>query len=74
MQAQEQNLHPASGYEPRITSKHLLKTFAEKALANVPGSKAVIDKHFNTDLIKQELKPPKVIDLLMHLGHDHSTR
>ena len=74
MQAQEQNLHPAAGYEPRITQKHLLQSFAQKALANVPGAKAVIDKHFNTSLLRPELKPAKPIDLVMHLGHDHSTR
>lgn len=74
MRAQEQNLNHAAAYEPRISQKHLLKSFAEKALANVPGSQQVIDKHFNTELIKPELNPPKPIDLVMHLGYDAATR
>ena len=74
MRAQEQNLNHAAGYEPRISQKHLLKSFAEKALAHVPGSAQVIEKHFNTDLIRPELIPAKPVDMIMHHGWDAATR
>ena len=48
---QHLNLHQSAAYEPRITQPNLLKSFAEKALANVPGSQTVIDKHFDTSYI-----------------------
>ena len=74
MRAEHQNMNHAAAYEPRISQKHLLKSFAQKALAKVPGSQQVIDKYFKTDLIRPELTPPKPIDLVMHHGLDAATR
>ena len=64
------NFHHAEADKPRIDSQNLLKELAEKSLKHIPGSAALIDKHFNQDRIKPELKEPKPVNLVMHLVHD----
>ena len=58
----------AQGYEPRVTSKPLLKTLAQAALKNVPGSAKLIAEHFGTDNVKGRLLPARPVNMAMHLG------
>ena len=64
------NFHHAEADKPRIDSQNLLKELAEKSLKHIPGSAALIDKHFNQDRIKPELKEARPVNLVMHLVHD----
>ena len=68
------NQHVAEGYKARIGQHQHLKAIAESALKHVPGSQALIDKHFGTQLYPQGLTQPKPINLVMHHAFDHSTR
>jgi hypothetical protein len=40
------DMNHSAGFEPRVTSAPLLKSLAESALKNIPGSKQVIDRAF----------------------------
>ena len=53
-----QNFHVSAAYEPKITSSHLLQKLATKALAKVPGANDIIAKHFKTNIVQSDLKPP----------------
>ena len=56
------------GYEPRVHSEHLVKSLAEAALKNVPGSKQVIERSFAKGPIydPHKLLPNKPINQVMH--------
>jgi len=65
------DLNHSAGYEPRVTSEHLLKSLAERALRNIPGSKQVIDRTFNRGPINDphRILPSKPINQIFHGGH-----
>ena len=61
------NFHHAEAGKPRVDSHQMLKELAHASLKHIPGSEAIIDKHFNQDQrIKPELRDPKPINLVMH--------
>ena len=64
-----QNFHVSTAYEPKISSSHLLQKLATKALAQVPGAQDVIAKHFTTNVIQTDLKPPPPKNLVYHSGY-----
>ena len=41
------NFHHAEADKPRISSRHMLQSLAEKALKHIPGAAAVIEQHFS---------------------------
>ena len=47
-----------------------MEQLARAALKNVPGSQAVLNKHFNKGLIKPEIKTKKIENLVMHSGFE----
>jgi hypothetical protein len=62
------DLNHGAGYEPRVTSNTLLKSLAESALKNVPGSRQIIEKAFSTGPIvdPHKLLPNKPINQVFH--------
>ena len=64
------NFHHAEAGRARVDSQKALKELAQASLKHIPGSAALIEKHFNQGRIKPELKAPKPINLVMHLGHN----
>ena len=64
------NFHQAEAEKPRVDSQHLLKELAQASLKHIPGSAALIDKHFNQERIKPELKEAKPINLVMHHAYN----
>ena len=64
-----QNFHMSTAYEPKISSPHLLQQLAKKALAKVPGANDIIAKHFQTNIIQSDLKPPAPKNLVYHSGY-----
>ena len=69
-QSSNQNIGHAAAGEPKVTSSHLVEQLARAALKNVPGSEAVLNKHFNKGLIKPEIKTKKIENLVMHSGYE----
>jgi len=65
-----QNISHSVVHDVKISSPHLVKELAYQALKHVPGAKPLLDKHFNTALIKRELRPKAPINLMMHTGFD----
>ena len=65
------DMNVSQGYEPRVSSKNLLKKLTESALKNVPGSEKLIAEHFGTADIKGRLLPEKIQNQAMHLGWGH---
>ena len=63
------NLHVSAPYEPKISSTHLQHELAKKALANVPGGKEAVARHFQMHYIQSELKPPRPKNLVYHSGY-----
>ena len=70
MQANHQNIAHSAASEPKITSPHLVQQIAHAALKNVPGAKALLDKHFQKTLIVPELVPRRAENLVMHSGYE----
>ena len=52
----------------RISKPENLQRLAMAALKQVPNSKQIIDKAFNTDTITPQLQPEPQPDLVMHTG------
>ena len=67
--AHNMSMHVSEADKPRVQSQHLLKELAQKSLKHIPGSAALLEKHFNTDPIQPELKKQKPVNLVMHLAH-----
>ena len=63
---QDQNLHVAAAYEPRVSAPHLQKSLAQAVFKNIPNSQRVIEKHYNQAPIRPELLPAKPKNLIFH--------
>jgi len=63
-------MNHSQGYEPRVSSKALLKNLAQTALKNVPGAEKLIKKHFHEGPVvdPHRLAPPKPKNQALHLG------
>ena len=62
----DRNHHAA--YEPRVSNKGLLKSLAESALKEIPGSQRVIDQAFNVGPINDphRILPTKPMNKALH--------
>ena len=63
------NFHAAQAETPRVSSTHMLKSLAEKALKHIPGAAEAIQKSFSTTPIVPEIQPKKPMNLVYHMPH-----
>ena len=63
------NFHAAQAEIPRVSSTHMLKSLAEKALKHIPGAQEVIQRSFSTSPIVPEIKAKKPMNLVYHMPH-----
>ena len=60
------NFNIAQASVPRIDTYHRVYELAHAALKHIPGGTQAVERQFNMDNIKPELKEPQPVNLVMH--------
>ena len=60
------NFHHVQATTPKIDTPRLVEQLAHAALKHIPGGTEAVNRHFSVAPMKQELKEPRPINLVMH--------